>query len=597
MTETTRKIGIEVLEDCPWGTHICLFYENKEDLLETLVPYFKAGLENNEYCMWITSELLTKDEIVDAMREVVSQFDSYMEKNQIEIIPAKEWYRTDIAFNAERTLDSWIKKVDTIVKKGYDGLRVFGNPLWVEKKIWDNFKDYEDKINEVLPDYPMLAICSYSLTKFNPTEIIEALRNHKYALIKYNGNWERFKDSIEINVEKKLRESESKLKERVKELKCLYEISKIAERPYISIDDIIKETLDLIRSSWQFPEITCARIIYNKKESTTKNYRESQWKLSSKIKIDNKIMKIEVYYLKEAEFLQEEKHLIEDIAKRLKHILENKKATKKERASKKELRKMNLELEQKVEARTKKLKESQEKYQNAFEEAAFFKDIFMHDINNVLQNIKSSTELSLGFLQRPEKTEEIKELLEIIVEQIDRGRQLVSTVRKLSELDEIEITIKKIDVCNPLKNTIKLIKNSIQGKEIKIHLESYNKIVFVQANGLIADVFENILGNAVKYNENPTIEILIRISQHSIKKKKYVKLEFIDNGIGIRDKKKKIIFQKGYKKSIDSKGMGIGLSLVHKAVLSYKGKIWVEDRVKGDYSRGSNFVVLIPQTV
>ncbi|KKM75836.1 hypothetical protein LCGC14_1386150, partial [marine sediment metagenome] len=48
MTETTRKIGIEVLEDCPWGTHICLFYENKEDLLETLVPYFKAGLENNE---------------------------------------------------------------------------------------------------------------------------------------------------------------------------------------------------------------------------------------------------------------------------------------------------------------------------------------------------------------------------------------------------------------------------------------------------------------------------------------------------------------------------------------------------------------------
>ena len=597
MTETSRKLGIEVLEDCPWGTHICLFYETKEDLLETLIPYFKAGLENNEHCMWITSELLTKDEIVGAMREVVPQFDSYMEKNQIEIIPAKEWYRTDTAFNAERTLDSWIKKVNTIVKKGYDGLRVFGNLLWVEKNIWDNFKAYEDKVNEVLPDYPMLAICSYSLTKLNPTEIIEALRNHQYALIKYNGNWEIFKDSIEIDVEKKLRESESKLKERVKELYCLYEISKIAERPYISIDDIIKETVGLIPSTLQFPEITCARIIYNKKESKTKNYRETQWKLSSKIKIDNKIMKIEVYYLKEAEFLQEEKHLIEDIAKRLKHILEHKKATKKERASKKELRKMNLELEQKVEARTKKLKESQEKYQNAFEEAAFFKDIFMHDINNVLQNIKSSTELSLGFLHRPEKIEEVKELIEIIVEQIDRGRQLVSYVRKLSELDEIEIAIKKVDVCKTLKNTIKLIKNSNQGKEIKIHVESYNKIVLVQANELIADIFENIFVNAVKYNENPTIEILIRISQHSIKKKKYVKLEFIDNGIGIREKKKKIIFQKGYRKNIDSKGMGIGLSLVHKVVLSYKGQIWVEDKVKGDYSRGSNFVVLIPQTV
>ncbi|KKL03822.1 hypothetical protein LCGC14_2622270, partial [marine sediment metagenome] len=232
-----------------------------------------------------------------------------------------------------------------------------------------------------------------------------------------------------------------------------------------------------------------------------------------------------------------------------------------------------------------------------FEEVDFFKDLLMHDFNNVLSNIKASTELSLGLLLQPEKTEEIKELIEITIDQIDRGSKLVKNIHKLSELDKNEITLKKIDLCKSLKNIIKYVKNSNQERKIKIRVDSFTKIVFVQANELITDVFENILVNAVNYNENPTIEILIRISRHLIQKKSYVKLEFLDNGIGIQDERKKIIFQKSNGTSKNSKGMGIGLSLVKKAVLSYNGQIWVEDKVKGDYSRGSNFVLLIPQTV
>jgi len=46
-----RKSGIDILGDVPWGTHLCQFYHTKEDLIDILVPYFKAGLENNEFCM------------------------------------------------------------------------------------------------------------------------------------------------------------------------------------------------------------------------------------------------------------------------------------------------------------------------------------------------------------------------------------------------------------------------------------------------------------------------------------------------------------------------------------------------------------------
>jgi hypothetical protein len=47
-----RPTGIDVVGDKPWGTHFCHFYEAGRDLLDTLVPYFKAGLENKEFCLW-----------------------------------------------------------------------------------------------------------------------------------------------------------------------------------------------------------------------------------------------------------------------------------------------------------------------------------------------------------------------------------------------------------------------------------------------------------------------------------------------------------------------------------------------------------------
>src|SRR5674476_5202 len=58
MKESLRKSGINIVGDVSWGTHICQFFDTKEDLTDILVPYFKAGLENNEFCLWITSQPL-----------------------------------------------------------------------------------------------------------------------------------------------------------------------------------------------------------------------------------------------------------------------------------------------------------------------------------------------------------------------------------------------------------------------------------------------------------------------------------------------------------------------------------------------------------
>ena len=96
MGEKLRDLGIEIIGNVPWGTYFCQFYEKKEDLLEILVPYFKAGLENSEFCMWITSEPLTVEEARAALQKAVPDFEVHLGKGQIEILPlyflvCKEW--------------------------------------------------------------------------------------------------------------------------------------------------------------------------------------------------------------------------------------------------------------------------------------------------------------------------------------------------------------------------------------------------------------------------------------------------------------------------------------------------------------------------
>jgi signal transduction histidine kinase len=75
----------------------------------------------------------------------------------------------------------------------------------------------------------------------------------------------------------------------------------------------------------------------------------------------------------------------------------------------------------------------------------------------------------------------------------------------------------------------------------------------------------------------------------------YLQLEFIDNGKGIPDDRKPFLFQRQSTKSPDGGGMGLGLSIVQHLVSLYNGTIHVEDKVPGDYSQGSNFIILIPE--
>jgi len=125
------------------------------------------------------------------------------------------------------------------------------------------------------------------------------------------------------------------LAERVKELRCLYGIAAIAEKSEITLDELYQEVANLLPSSWQYPEICCARITTEDKEFRTANYRDTKWKLCSDIKVGGvKAGAVEVNYLEErpaldeGPFSREERRLIDAVAERMGRVTERKRAEK-----------------------------------------------------------------------------------------------------------------------------------------------------------------------------------------------------------------------------------------------------------------------------
>lgn len=240
-----------------------------------------------------------------------------------------------------------------------------------------------------------------------------------------------------------------------------------------------------------------------------------------------------------------------------------------------------------------KIKKSEEMFRKAYNQANLYKDIFAHDINNILQNIQSSVELSSLYLNSPEKLHTIKELYEIINEQVNRGKKLIKNIQKITEIDDTEIELEKINATLELNKAIDFTKANFPNRNLNFQFKSTVKRMYILANNLLLDVFENILINAVRHNDKSNIQIIIVVNKKTVEDKEYIKIEFKDNGLGISDYRKKDIFEKGTRTTQKSKGMGLGLSLVKKIVDNFHGDIWVEDRIKGDYKQGCNFVVLL----
>ena len=123
------------------------------------------------------------------------------------------------------------------------------------------------------------------------------------------------------NYEEKLKQINHDIGERVKELNCLYELSKLTNNDSLSLDQILSEFVNIIPSSYHYPEITRSRIIFGNKVYESRNFIASQWYQSAEIYVHKEMVGIlDVFYtqkmpdLFEGPFLSEERSLTDSIA-------------------------------------------------------------------------------------------------------------------------------------------------------------------------------------------------------------------------------------------------------------------------------------------
>ena len=214
-----RKTGIDVLGDIPWGSHFCNFYETKQDLLDTLVPYFKAGLESKEFCLWVVSnsELITVEEAKGALEQAVPDLDRHLSDGNIEILNGLDWYLEENVFNLERVTSAWDAKLKRALALGYDGMRVSGDTFWLTEKDWKDFFAYEKQLNDSITDLPMTVLCTYPLAKSGAAEILDVVQAHQFAIARRQGEWEVIETPELIQAKAEIKKLNEELEQRVVE--------------------------------------------------------------------------------------------------------------------------------------------------------------------------------------------------------------------------------------------------------------------------------------------------------------------------------------------------------------------------------------------
>jgi signal transduction histidine kinase len=236
MTVGLRKTGIRLVGNVPWGTHYCLFYDTKDDLLATVVPYFKAGMESREFCLWAVSEPLTEQDAAAALRDAVPDFDQYLAERSIEIFSAREWYLDGDRFEVARITGGWQEKLRGALARGYEGMRISGNAFWRATKHWKSFCDYEREFDESVVSQPMTVLCTYPLAGTSAGEILEVARTHQAVIARRRGEWEVVEVPELKQAKQELKqlneELERRVAERVKQLTAANQelLAQIAER-------------------------------------------------------------------------------------------------------------------------------------------------------------------------------------------------------------------------------------------------------------------------------------------------------------------------------------------------------------------------------
>ena len=222
-----------------------------------------------------------------------------------------------------------------------------------------------------------------------------------------------------------------------------------------------------------------------------------------------------------------------------------------------------------------------------------YNDLLVHDIHNYVGVARTYLEF---IANEPAPSDKHDEMVRTVIGQLDRISGLVDKVSKMSKAHASGQTLMDDrDLAAVLDEAVHEVRTAHGFGHVEIHTDYKRGVHFVKLGEFGKDIFLNLLTNAAKYGGGRPVEVMI--SEGDLDGKPAWKVSVIDEGRGISPEKRNQVFRRFER--LDSlskiKGLGLGLMLVRSLTEIYGGEVLVEDRVEGDYAKGTKFSILFPK--
>jgi len=355
------------------------------------------------------------------------------------------------------------------------------------------------------------------------------------------------------------------LRERIKELTCLYDLAQITQRPGATFDEVLQGVVELLPAAWQYPDITAGRITIDGQAYLTDGFDKDLDKQSAEIVAGGKPRGgVEVVYtakrphLEEGPFLREERHLLDAVAHQIGLLIERWQA-----------------------ADDKARLQEQLRHADRLATIGQLAAGVAHELNEPLGNI-------LGFAQLVEKQQGLPEQalqdIEKIVATSLHARQIINNLMLFSRQMPPQKT--QVDLNAIVEVSLGFLEARCARKGIGIVRSLSPELPEITADGSqLRQVFVNLVVNAVQaMPDGGTLAIATGQSDD------HVLLSVEDNGIGMSEQVLKEIFIPFFTTKDIHEGTGLGLPVAHGIVTSHGGRIHV-DSAPG---RGARFDIELP---
>jgi signal transduction histidine kinase len=220
--------------------------------------------------------------------------------------------------------------------------------------------------------------------------------------------------------------------------------------------------------------------------------------------------------------------------------------------------------------------------------------LLTHDVANFNVPIHGFLEM---LLKDPKLDDRQRRYVRSALVQSDNISELISDVRELSRLRSKvgDMPLQPVDLISVITEAKEDIFSNAVYEDIETRFNCPVERADIMADAFLKDLFYNLMSNACKYGNGRPVDI--SVSEHNDGAKEWWKVQITDEGVGIPEDRKSNMFKRFDQLDTEqgSDGHGLGLSVVGTLCERYGGSVWAEDRVTGDYSKGSRFVVLLPR--